>query len=161
MSHHTSKLGILIIVIILGVVGVLIVTKTRSEKIASDTSTSIPVSSPEEFISDDENIASSSNLSSPIPKPPAIEEYAYPNASNLESSDDSLKFNTSDSAQEVTDWYKNKINSLNFNAKSFTQTSSNGVTLNKITAARPGENIDVTIKKDQTTSNVQVTVDRS
>ena len=162
MSHHTSKLGILIIVIILGIVGVLIVTKTRSERMALDTSTSIPVSSsPEEFISDDENIASSSNLSSPIPKPPAIEEYVYPNASSLESTNDSLKFNTSDSAQEVTDWYKNKISALNFNAKSFTQTSANGVTFNKITAARPGENIDVTIKKDQTTSNVQVTVDRS
>lgn len=161
MKHHTSKLGILIIVIILGVVGVLIVTKTRSEKFAVDTTSTIPVSSPDEVISGDEYIASSSDLSSPIPKPPPLEEYVYPKALGLESTSNSLKFTTTDSAQAVTDWYKNKINSLEFNAKSSTQTNTNGATLNKITAAKPGENIEVTIKKDQSTSNVEVTVDRS
>ena len=161
MKHHTSKLGILIIVIILGVVGVLIVTKTRSEKFAASTTSTIPVSSPEDIISEEEYIASSSDLSSPIPKPPAIDEYLYPKAQSLQTTASSLKFTTTDSAQAVTEWYKNKINSLEFNAKSSTQTNTNGATLNKITAAKPGENIEVTIKKDQTTSKVEITVDRS
>lgn len=160
MSDSRSKIGILIIVFILAVVGILIVVKTRQEaQSAAMIAASIPPS--ETLVSEADNVASSSNLSSPIPKPASLDTYAYPNAKQIESSSSGIVLESDDSVQLISDWYKNKINSLDFNAKSFTQTNTNGEVLNKFSAAKPGENLEVTIKKDQTTSNVEITVDRS
>lgn len=161
MRRHKSKFGVGLILFILVVVFLLIFNKTRSEKYQAQKTASSPQASVTEYFNEDEYLASSSNLNSPLPKPASLEEYTYPNAASLSASSNQLKFETSDSAQVVTDWYKNKINSLNFNAKSVTQSNVNGEVLNKITAAKPGENLEVTIKKDQTTSKVEITVDRS
>lgn len=159
MSDKTSKIGILIIVIILAVTGVLIISKTRQQQTAVLTE---PSDNPGETeIEDKELVASSSTLSSPIPAPVSLKEYVYPNSRELKSNSKGFVLESSDSAQLITDWYKNKINSLEFNARSFTQTNTNGEILNKISAAKPGENLEVTIKKDQTTSKVKITVDRS
>ena len=62
---------------------------------------------------------------------------------------------------QITAWYKEKIKSSNFNAKSFAQTNTNGTILNKLSAIKPGEKLDITIKKDQNGSKVTITVDRS
>lgn len=158
MSDRKTKFGILIIVIILGITGILIVKKSvvseQQEQIVS------PGDSPAEIASV-EQLASSSDLSSPIPLPYSIEEYVYPNSRTVKTLSKGLVLESTDSVQLITDWYKSRINALDFNAKSFTQSNTNNETLSKISAARPGENLEVTIKKDQTTSKVEITVDRS
>lgn len=158
MNDHKSKLGILIIVIILGITGILIVRKAilteQQEQIVS-----LDVIPAE--IASVEQLASSSNLSSPIPVPHSIEEYVYPNSRTVKTLSEGLVLESTDSVQLITDWYKSRINALDFNAKSFTQSNTNNETLSKISAAKPGENLEVTIKKDQTTSKVEITVDRS
>ncbi len=159
MSDHKSKLGILIIVFILAVIGIVIVVKTRHEEKSANPVTTLNPES-ESIISEQDLMASSSTLSSPIAKPVSLEEYVYPNAKQVKSSSGGFILESKDSAQLITDWYKSKINSLDFNAKSFTQTNTNDEVLNKISAAKPGENLEVTIKKDQTMSNVEITVDR-
>lgn len=160
MRRHKSKFGVGLIFFILAVVLVLIFTRTRAERYETQVVTPTPPAE-EEYFNEDEYLASSSNLNSPIPNPVDLDEYIYPNSVPLNAGNNQLKLESGDSAQVITDWYKNKINSLNFNAKSVTESNSNGEVLNKLTAAKPGENLEVTIKKDQTTSKVEISVDRS
>lgn len=98
---------------------------------------------------------------SAIPKPPSIREYVYPGSQVKTDAANKMIMESADTPEKITDWYKTKIDRLNFNAKSLSQTSTNGAIFNKLTAAKPGEKIDITIKKDQNTSNTLITVDRS
>lgn len=95
------------------------------------------------------------------PSLPSLNIYAYPGAKTKSQTGEKLELESNDSPEKITDWYKKKINALNFNAKSFAQTNTNDNILNKLSAAKPGEKLDITIKKDQTTSNVLIVVDRS
>jgi hypothetical protein len=104
--------------------------------------------------------ANASVSATPAPSPQPIREYIYPGAETVSSTSVKLELETTDNAAAVTEWYKNKIKELQFNAQSFSSTNTNGVIFNKLSAAKPGEKIEVTIKKDQNTSNVLITVDR-
>jgi hypothetical protein len=104
--------------------------------------------------------AEASSSATPVPSPAAITEYTYPLAQVTSSASAKLEMQTSENPVKVTDWYKNKIDQLKFNAKSFVSSGTNGDIFNKLSAAKPGEKIEVTIKKDQNGSNVLITVDR-
>ncbi|MBI2593344.1 hypothetical protein HYW44_01760 [Candidatus Daviesbacteria bacterium] len=106
----------------------------------------------------------------PIPSPtvsktpaltPTLEDYIYPQSKLISQSPGKMELESSADAQAITSWYKDKIRKAGFNAKSFTQTNTNGVILNKLSGAKPGEKIEITIKKDQNASKVTITVDRS
>lgn len=97
----------------------------------------------------------------PIPSPALISDYIYEGAKINNESSSKLEMETTANSATVTNWYKEKIRKMNFNAKSFSQTNTNGVVFNKLSAAKPGEKIEITIKKDQNTSNVTITVDRT
>ncbi len=96
----------------------------------------------------------------PVPSKPPLSSYIYNGATIKNQTESHLEIESTDDPQVITDWYKKMINDLNFNAKSFSQTSSNGVVFNKLSAAKPAEKIEINIKKDQTTSIVVITVDR-
>lgn len=102
-----------------------------------------------------------SQAATPVPSPAPLDSYVYPGSTQIKTENSKLELESKDSASKVTEWYKEKIRSSSFNAKSFTQTSTNGSVLNKLSAVKPGEKIDITIKKDQNASIVTITVDRS
>ena len=97
----------------------------------------------------------------PAPPPLPLENYIYTGAKILSQTETRLEMESSDDSLQITNWYKEKIRSSNFNAKSFAQTNTNGTILNKLSAVKPGEKLDITIKKDQSGSKVTITVDRS
>lgn len=102
----------------------------------------------------------SSILQSPVPLLTSLSSYIYPQAKVISQLENKLELESNAAETEITNWYKNKIKENGFNAKSFTQTNTNGVVFNKLSAAKPGEKIEITIKKDQNASKVTITVDR-
>lgn len=84
--------------------------------------------------------------------------YVYPNSFNYSKRGNVISFQTNDSAQVVTDWYKDKIISLGFSAQSFVQTNSNDNVLNKLVAANGKKEIRVEISKSLSDQVVKVSV---
>lgn len=103
----------------------------------------------------------STSSATPVPKAPALTVYIYPSSKTVSSTSSKLQLESTASPEVITLWYRKKIDESQFNAKSFAQTNTNGDILNKLTAAKPGEKLDITIKNDQKTSKVLITVDRS
>lgn len=110
---------------------------------------------------EEDNFSDATISGTPVPSKAPLSDYTYPGSEVVNVSSSTLKIQSSDDAQVITNWYKDKIEQLGFNAKSLTKTSTNGVVLNNISAAKPGEKITISIKKDQNESNVLITVDRS
>lgn len=65
-----------------------------------------------------------------------------------------------DSTDTITDWYKNKIEDMGFNVKSFVKTSANDVIKNVLSAAKAGEEIKVQITKNPGDSVATIEVTR-
>ena len=61
-----------------------------------------------------------------------------------------LSLESTDSPEDITDWYKNTINTIGMNVTSFVVTSTNDVVLNKLSAANSEMKIEVTIKNEST-----------
>ncbi len=164
MNRFTPRILISLVVLILIVSGGFIFFRSNNTPTTSDY-TPVPqannqdVSELGEFY-DGTAAANPEASATAVPKPNPLSSYAYPNGERISSGSAQLKYETEDDVETVTNWYKAQIKKLKFNAQSFTATSVNGEDLNKISAAKPGEKIEVTIKKDQTTSNVLITVDR-
>ncbi len=111
--------------------------------------TSIPTATPVPPTSTPEPTRSASGLA----------PYRYPNASVQEDSEAELKLVSNDSAQTITDWYKNVISSQGLHTTSFVQTSSNDNILNKLAAGlNGGGQITVTISKPQASGSVTIDV---
>lgn len=106
-------------------------------------------------------VPSETKLTTPTPtsSPAALLNYIYPQAKVTFQTSSKLELESNADPTAITDWYKNKIRGLGFSAKSFAQTNTNGAVFNKLSAARTGEKIEITIKKDQNASNVTITVD--
>ncbi len=77
----------------------------------------------------------------------SIDEWVYPGASVTTKSSNSLSFETRDDTEAVTNWYKDKINSKGFSAKSFVTTKANDNILNKLSGAKENQEVSVEIKK--------------
>lgn len=163
MKTFTPKLGILAIVVILGIGALVVVSNRNQGGMVQNRNASSPSDTPT-LAANAENyvVNTSPDPNAPKPEtPPKINVYIYPGAKVIATSGVRLELQSDEDTQKITDWYKKKILELNFNAKSFAQSSANGAIFNKLSAAKPGEKLEVSIKKDQSTSKVQITVDRS
>lgn len=171
-NTFTPKIGIMVIVLVLILSAVLMVSKQNESATINSSASGSPKTNStlaanaekEGDVGDyyDGTKSASAKVSpTPVPTPVDIKQYVYPKSITKVSTKIKLEMESDESAEKITEWYKNKIATLNFNAKSFAQTTTNGEVLNKLTAAKPGEKIDITIKKDQSTSKVLITVDRS
>jgi hypothetical protein len=89
----------------------------------------------------------------------SISRFRYPNATVTSSSDTRLELTSSDSPTSITDWYKNSINSIGMNTKSFVTTNTNGKVLNKLVGAGNGSEIRVEITKESSDSTVKIIVE--
>ena len=87
-----------------------------------------------------------------------INDYKYPNSSMNELSGNKLSLQSSDDPNTITNWYKDKLKSLNMNANSFVTTSSNGVVLNKLVSANGETKVSITISKKNDQPSVGIAV---
>ena len=76
-----------------------------------------------------------------------VSDFRYPSSTQISSSDNNLKLESSGDPQVITDWYKEKIRSLGFKSKSFIQTSTNGNVLNKLVGGLGDDEVKVDIEK--------------
>ncbi len=171
-NNFTPRIGIIVIVIFLVVAALLMVSNRNKTTTITSSASGSPKSNSTlaakaeslgnigEYY-DGTKSATATSSATPAPTPGSIKQYTFPSSVTKSSAAKKLELETTAPVDEVTEWYKEKIRSLGFNAKSFSQTTTNGEILNKLSAAKPGEKIDITIKNDQTTSKVLITVDRS
>lgn len=91
------------------------------------------------------------------PLPPSPDSWIYPNSSLVSTG----VYTTPDSPAVVTDWYKNKIKTLNLNIRTFVQTSANDQILNKLSAAGAGQKISIEISKESGSAltNIKIALD--
>lgn len=63
-----------------------------------------------------------------------------------------------DSPDKITDWYKNKMKSMGYSANSFVKTSTNGNILNKLVSANGSSTINVEISRSPSDSVTKIIV---
>jgi hypothetical protein len=92
-----------------------------------------------------------------------LESFRYPGSRTKSISSNLLLLETDDNADEVTEWYKEKILSLNMSVRSFVTTKTNDNILNKLVGARSGLEVEVEIKKSEgkIITEVSVNLDRN
>jgi len=165
-NSFTPKIGIIAIVLLLIISAVLLVSKRNEPTSLTSEASVSPSVGPKKYGGEiGEYYTGPSQppvaTTAAAQKPADIKTYIYTGAKTVSSTNTKLELESTGSAEAVTAWYKKKVEEGNFNAKSFGQTNTNGNILSKLTAAKPGEKLDITIKTDQTTSKVRITVDRS
>lgn len=82
----------------------------------------------------------------------------YPNAIQTSSSGNTLSLESQDDPDAITQWYKEKIQSLGMNSKSFVTTKTNGNILNKLVGANGTREVQVEITKQNDESTVHITI---
>lgn len=87
----------------------------------------------------------------------ADNSYVYPNSRVLSSTDNNFELQTNDDPEIVTNWYKEKVNSQEFSARSAVSTKTNGNVLNKI-SAKGLIKIEVEIRKALDASHTTISV---
>lgn len=105
----------------------------------------------------------STKLMSPTPKTESnndelIDNFIYPNSTINNKSGNSLDLNSNDKPTIITQWYKDRINSLRMNAKSYSQTTTNGNVSNSLVATDGKKEIRVEITKKQNDSVTKIAV---
>jgi hypothetical protein len=103
----------------------------------------------------------------PTPKQPALpnqtqipSKLQYPNANKISTEANTSIYQSQDDPDTITDWYKEKIESLGMSAKSFVKTKTNDNVLNKLVGA-DGEyeiRVEITKSADSPTTEIKVTI---
>lgn len=114
--------------------------RDRESKDLEPSETAVPVSTATPFVGADNS------------------DFYYPGADVLSSKVDSLILQTADDADKVTSWYKEKINSLRFKAKSFSKTTTNGNVFNTLVAADSKKEVEIQIKRAAASSETKISV---
>lgn len=105
-----------------------------------------------------------SAVSSPSVKPKEsslnLSDFDYPNSKETLNDGVTLKLESSDNPENITNWYKEKIRSLGMNAKSFVTTKTNDNVLNKLAGSGSSKEIKVEISKksNESLTTIFVTV---
>lgn len=77
----------------------------------------------------------------------AISSFIYPGANTSYRDTSAVNLESNDNSDTITDWYKAKIESLGYNAKSFVKTKTNGNVKNSLVGADGKTEIRVEITK--------------
>jgi len=97
-------------------------------------------------------------LPTPTPTPVVLPQpagsWVYPNSTRQ----DANRWKSGDDPGVITNWYKNKIEALGMNTKSFVQTNTNGQVLNKLVAANDNIKVSVEISKSPSDSQALILV---
>lgn len=82
----------------------------------------------------------------------------YPSAKVTLNSSSEINLETSDSAESVTNWYKNYINTNGMNTTSFVTTNTNANVLNRLVGSGNGKKIDVEISRNSSDSVTKIKI---
>lgn len=74
-------------------------------------------------------------------------DFHYPNSIKMNLDGENLDLESSDSIDLITNWYKDKINSLGLTSKSFVATNTNGHVLNHLVGADNDREVVIEIIK--------------
>lgn len=85
----------------------------------------------------------------------------YPNSLKIETRGNFSIYESTDPPDQITNWYKEKIKSMNMNAKSFVSTNTNGNILNKLVGVSGNNEIRVEISKNKNSSLVKIKIESS
>lgn len=85
----------------------------------------------------------------------------YPNSLKIETRGNFSIYESTNPPDQVTNWYKEKIKSMNMNAKSFVSTNTNGNILNKLVGVSGNNEIRVEISKNKNSSLVKIKIESS
>jgi len=75
----------------------------------------------------------------------SLNELIYPGSSVQNNSNTSISLISSDNFESVKNWYKSKLDAMDFNARSFVSTNTNGDNLVKAAYAKQGLSINLEI----------------
>ena len=84
--------------------------------------------------------------------------FKYPDSEIQSESLTSIKLESSDDADKITNWYKGMIKSLGMNVTSFVTTKTNGDVLNKLAAIGGQKNVSIVIEKESSEIKTLITV---
>lgn len=89
-------------------------------------------------------------------------DLVYPESQIVVDNGSQLTIRSSDSADQITSWYKQKLTSLGLGVSSFVQTSTNDNVLNKLVVAGNGLEYQIEISKEsgQDTVEVQIVIQK-
>ena len=129
------------------------VEKEQEKSIKKITNTPIPTTTP---IKSSPTLSQAPANSTPLE---SINNFIYPNSSNITGDENLLSMESLDQPQIITDWYKEKIKAMGMKATTFVQTTTNGNVLNKLAGANNSFGIVVEIKKgkDDTKTSIRLT----
>lgn len=85
-------------------------------------------------------------------------DFKYPNSTIISQNGNEIVYESTDDPKKITDWYKDKINSVGMKATSFVQTSTNGNILNKLVGANANKKVSVEISKQNNNAVVRIVV---
>ncbi|MBI2011167.1 hypothetical protein HYS91_00210 [Candidatus Daviesbacteria bacterium] len=138
-----------------------------SEDIGVDTETSEVHSSPSPTVSP--RVSSSPNpvqsiapstLGSTGNNSVPLDDFIFPGSTIVNKTNVTLSLSSNKSSDEITNWYKEKIKSLNFNVNSNVTTQTNGNVLNKLSAAKINLKVNIEIRKSTNDKNVSIVVSK-
>jgi hypothetical protein len=98
--------------------------------------------------------SSSSNNSADF----SLDSFIYPSSQTSAKSSSEALLLSGDETNKITAWYKDRITSLKFNAKSFVNTNTNGNVNNKLVASNGQTQVTVEITKGPTDSQAKIKV---
>jgi hypothetical protein len=84
--------------------------------------------------------------------------YIFPNSEIVEISDSKYVLVSTSSADEITDWYTEKLNSLGLNINTRVRTKANDKVLNKLVAASSSVKVTIEISRENSNSNIGIVV---
>lgn len=94
------------------------------------------------------------------PNQNTMSDLIYPGSLIRNQTETALELESSNDPQSVTQWYKDTIDSMNMNVKSFSQNTVNGNTHNSLVSANNNTEIRVTITKNKSESTTKISVTR-
>ncbi len=89
----------------------------------------------------------------------SLEDFYYPGSKKIKERKESLVLESKDNPEQITNWYKEKINER-FSVKSFIVTNTNNAILNKLVGSNGREGLLIEITKNENEHIVQIIVRR-
>lgn len=86
------------------------------------------------------------------------QDFVYPGSKILSPENGQMTLESTDSADTITNWYKNRIKSNGMNVTSFVTVITNGNVNNVLAGAKNGQEIKVTITKNAGQNTVRISI---
>lgn len=87
-----------------------------------------------------------------------IDPFLYPGSVIVSSNSNSMQLTSTQDADVITDWYKEKIKSMGYRSTAFAATKTNGNVLTKLAGANGNTQINIEITKPSGDNTTKITI---